>query len=221
MAAVETPDWVDEAVSLRRQGLSEREIAESVGKAPSTVHSRLAKYDAAMEGTPIDPADAARLAAAAGDSSGAEIPGQTTVEEQVEGLHDGSMTVVAPGDAEPGFDRAAFEAEAGEPVGPMPPRPAPEATTVYVEEIRIDGTTQVSLDLGGKRATSASCSLSGKVVVDGSLRKGDVLTGTFRAVVRGAAVKDKVDRQTGIVTEAAEKFSADLVDVVIDSAGAA
>jgi hypothetical protein len=33
-----TADWKDEARSLREQGLSEREIAEAVGKSPSTVH---------------------------------------------------------------------------------------------------------------------------------------------------------------------------------------
>ena len=91
-----------------------------------------------------------------------------------------------------------------------------DAETVYVEEIRIDGTTQTALDVGGKVPGSAVVSFSGKATVMGSLRKGDVLTGEFRAVVRSAASKDVVDKKTGIVTEAEEKFSAQIIDIVLD-----
>jgi hypothetical protein len=41
------PDWHREMVDLHEQGLSERAIAEAVGKANSTVHEALAKYVAA------------------------------------------------------------------------------------------------------------------------------------------------------------------------------
>jgi hypothetical protein len=41
------PDWHREMISLHEQDLSERQIAEAVGKAPSTVHEALAKYIAA------------------------------------------------------------------------------------------------------------------------------------------------------------------------------
>ena len=92
-----------------------------------------------------------------------------------------------------------------------------DGEVVYVEEIRIDGTRQTALDVGGKAPASAAVSFSGKATVDGSLRKGDVIEGTFRAVVRSASVKDVVDSKTGIVTEAAEKFTAQIVDVVIDA----
>ena len=92
-----------------------------------------------------------------------------------------------------------------------------DGEVVYVEEIRIDGTRQTALDVGGKQPASAGLTLSGRVTVDGSLRKGDVIEGTFRAVVRSAAVMDVVDKKTGIVTEAAEKFTAQIVDVVIDA----
>lgn len=88
--------------------------------------------------------------------------------------------------------------------------------TVYVEQIRIDGTHQTALDVGGKRALSAVLTVSGKVTVDGSLRKGDVLTGTFTAVVRGVSSKDKVDKASGVVVEAEEKFTAQLVDLELD-----
>jgi hypothetical protein len=154
--------------------------------------------------------EAERIRAAAesqGDSSNI-IPGQTTIGDPDE-PHDDPES---PGWA----NREEFVAEAGESVGAMPPREMNGGDVVYVEEIRIDGTTQTALDLGGKRAASATCTLSGKVTVDGSLRKGDVLMGTFRAVVRGAGSKDKVDKQTGIVTEAAEKFTAELVDLELD-----
>ena len=154
MAAVTQQDWHAEAVSLREQGLSEREIAEAVGRAPSTVHDFLAKQDA-----PPDP-----------------IPGQQDI-------------------------------LGGE---------VPRVESVYVEQIRVDGTHQIAIDFGGKQAQSCSLSISGKVDVDGFFRKGDRIRGTFEAVVTGAGAKDKLDKATGIVMEAEQTHSAKITDLIVE-----
>jgi hypothetical protein len=196
------PDWVQEAASLREQGLSEREIAESVGKANSTVHSWLAKVAAGEVEVPH-----------ANGNGSHPIPGQTTVDDHI--------SEEPPPEDDPEWEpesKEQFEEEAGEAVGPMPP-PSYEGRDgeiVYVEEIRVDGTHQTALDVGGRTAQSAALSLSGKATVIGSFRKGDVIEGRFKAVVRSAASTDKVDKKTGIVTDAADKFTAQIVDFEID-----
>lgn len=153
--------------------------------------------------------EAARFAQAAETG---QVPGQTTVDDHLEPdqPHDDPD--------HPGWSgRDEFVAEAGQATGDLSAQqPRPRDETVYVEEIRIDGTTQTALDVGGKRALSATLTVSGKATVDGSLRKGDVLTGTFTAVVRGVASKDKVDKASGVVVEAEEKFTAQLVDLELD-----
>lgn len=120
---------------------------------------------------------------------------------------------------------------------PAPAAPAPEPTAgqqtidggevpassnghvssaVYVEQIRVDGTTQVSIDFGGKRAQTCKLSVRGGAEVDGFFRKGDVIRGTFEAVVDGAGGKDKVDKQTGIVTEAVQRNTARITDMHLE-----
>jgi hypothetical protein len=70
------PEWHAEAISLREQGMSEREIAEAVGRAPSSVHEVV--KDVQPRGA--DEPDPERLAQIAGDSSGAPTPGQQTID---------------------------------------------------------------------------------------------------------------------------------------------
>jgi hypothetical protein len=98
------------------------------------------------------------------------------------------------------------------PADPVPP----------VEEIRVDGTVQLSMfDLGGKRATTSSLRLTGGAVklVDGAAyKKGDVLTGTFTAVVNEVGQKDDHDPKTGIVVSATQKHSARITDLRIKGA---
>jgi len=87
----------------------------------------------------------------------------------------------------------------------------------YPEEIRVDGTTQLSaFDVGGKRATASSLRLSGGRVslVDGkALSKGEVIRGSFTAVVREVGQVDKPDPQTGIVVSCEQKHRAEIVDL--------
>jgi hypothetical protein len=91
-----------------------------------------------------------------------------------------------------------------------------EVQSVYVEQIRVDGTTQVAIDFGGKQAQTARLTLSGSVEVDGFFKKGDRLRGTFEAVVVGVGGKDTLDKQTGIVTEAVQTHTARVVDLIVD-----
>jgi hypothetical protein len=95
--------------------------------------------------------------------------------------------------------------------------PARDTETVYVEELRIDGTTQIALDLGGKLPQSCEVAFSGKATVDGFLRKGDRIRVEATLLVKGASADDKLDKQTGIVTEAVQKHKAVFTDLrVID-----
>jgi hypothetical protein len=91
-----------------------------------------------------------------------------------------------------------------------------EVQSVYVEQIRVDGTTQVAIDFGGKQAQTARLTLSGSVEVDGFFRKGDRIRGTFEAVVVSVGAKDTLDKQTGIVTEAVQTHTARVVDLVVE-----
>jgi hypothetical protein len=224
MSAATEQDWKVQARGLREAGLSEREVAESVGKANSTVHAYFKKEgiepraDGADEPEPVaEPATPEPEPEPPASSNGhghlnpfhaervrmegeAPIPGQADLDG---GFYD------------PEYDKPGFEAEAGEAVGAMPPK-APQES-VYVEVIRIDGTTQIALDFGGKRPAAATLRLSGKAEVDGFYRKGDRLRGTFEAVITGVAGKDKLDRQTGIVTEAEQSHTAVITDMRVSS----
>src|SRR3954447_15932676 len=116
--------------------------------------------------------------------------------------------------------RGEIEGEAGVAVGDMPPE-APRDEQPPVEELRVDGTAQLSaFDLGGKRATSASIRLTGGRVqlVDGrAFHKGETVSGTFTAIVREVAQRDKPDKQTGIVVSAEQKHIAEIVDLTIET----
>jgi hypothetical protein len=86
---------------------------------------------------------------------------------------------------------------------------------VYVEQIRVDGTTQVAIDFGGKQR-DARHAHAAAAEVDGFFKKGDRLRGTFEAVVVGVGGKDKIDKQTGIVIEAAQTHTARITDLIVD-----
>lgn len=89
----------------------------------------------------------------------------------------------------------------------------------YPEEIRVDGTTQLSaFDMGGKRATEASMRLSGGRVLltnGQAFSKGEVIRFSGTAIVREVGQRDKADPQTGIVVSAEQKHTAEIVDLRI------
>lgn len=88
-----------------------------------------------------------------------------------------------------------------------------------LEEIRVDGTTQLSaFDAGGKRPHRATLTIKGgsaKIVLnDGqAFKKGDRIGGEWFGVVREVAQVDKADKQTGIVTECEQKHVAVILDL--------
>jgi hypothetical protein len=89
----------------------------------------------------------------------------------------------------------------------------------FPEEIRVDGTTQLSaFEVGGKRARSASIRLScGKVLLtDGqAFSKGEVVTFSGTAVIREVGQRDKPDPATGIVVSCEQRHVAEIVDLRI------
>lgn len=195
MAAATSPDWKAEARDLRAQGMSERDIASALGKSPSTIHG--AVKDLPVAGT-VDSDDAARYADAA---SGEPIPGQIDIDG-------GEADAIAE-----------FKEEAGEPVGPMPPRDRPAENLPPPEDLRVDGTTQLGLfNAGGKKPQTATLKLAGGKIalVDGrAFRKGDTIQFEATAVVREVAQRDKPDAQTGIVVSAEQRHVAYITDLRI------
>jgi hypothetical protein len=91
-----------------------------------------------------------------------------------------------------------------------------EVQSVYVEQIRVDGSTQLAIDFGGKQAHTAKLTLSGSAEVDGFFRKGDRIRGTFEAVVVAVGAKDKIDKATGIPMEAVQTHTARITDLTVD-----
>jgi hypothetical protein len=115
--------------------------------------------------------------------------------------------------------RQEFEQEAGEAVGPMPQTP-PDNTQPPLEELRVDGTTQLAaFDAGGKRPAEATLKLTcGAIQLsDGqAFRKGDTLRFSGEAVVREVKQKDAVDKETGIVISCTQAHGAVITDLRLD-----
>lgn len=181
MAATTQQDWIAEALDLHEQGLSERAIAEAVGKSNSTVHKYL---KIAIEGAQHAESD------------------ETLAERQKQIADEAHEAATAtPGQ---------LDIDGGE----VPAQQEPS----YVEQLRVDGTTQVAIDFGGKRPQSGTLTFSGKAEVDGFFVKGETVTGTFAAVIVGVGAKDKIDKQTGVVLEAAQSHVALLTYLSVSAA---
>src|SRR4051812_33487453 len=101
------------------------------------------------------------------------------------------------------------------------PATAPEGGAPPIEDLRVDGTTQLGLfDAGGKRPTSASMKLAGGKIalVDGrAFKKGDTIRLEITAVVNDVGQKDTADKATGQVVSCEQRHVARIVDLrVID-----
>lgn len=128
-----------------------------------------------------------------------------------------AATVAAPEGAEEetADERLARQMEEQqERLGTAGQEPAPP-----VEEIRVDGTTQLGMfDAGGKQPTTATIALTGGKVMllDGkAFRKGDVIEFSGTAVVREVSQSDKADPKTGIVVSASQDHRAQITDLVV------
>lgn len=117
-----------------------------------------------------------------------------------------------------------LEDNAGPAVGDMPPAEPETPKEPVVDEIRVEGTEQLSIfDVGGKRANTATIKLTGgKVkIVDGQgFKKGTRVRGTFEAIVNEVGQKDEEDPKTGQVVSAEQRHSARIVDLQVESASA-
>jgi hypothetical protein len=198
-----TKDWEAEALSLKDQGLSTAEIADQVGKHPASVRRLVARQpEPSSNGNgnghgPIDAATAARLRDAAtgdGDPPAGPIPGQIDIDgDEVMGgaLSSGPEEERDP---TPGYDKEALEAEAGEAVGPMPPREMDGGE--LVTEIRLQGTRQLAIDFGPAAdiPTGGTLVVKSEKLASGHFGLGDVITGTFTARITDAGGKERVDK---------------------------
>lgn len=102
-------------------------------------------------------------------------------------------------------------------VAAMPVDPLPD-----VDEIRVDGTAQLSMfNLGGKLPTGSTLTLTGGRVelVDGqAFNKGDRIRLTVEAVVNEVGQKDAHDPKTGQVVSCEQRHKARVVDMQLESA---
>ena len=116
-----------------------------------------------------------------------------------------------------------FEEEAGPAVGDMPPNPPEDTSPPPLEAIVVTGTEQRGLfQAGGKAPTSAVLTLTGgkaELAQGTTLRKGQIISGSFVAVVREVGQKDKVDGSTQLVVDCVEKIGAKVTDLRIDDTG--
>jgi hypothetical protein len=226
-----TEDWKAQARELRESGLSEREVAESVGKAASTVHAYFkregieVRADAepgpsneaaesepqpdAVLGDPVDEPDAPSQ-----NGNGHLSPYHAERSRLEDDLHNNA--------GGGGAMRVTEEAEAQGRIGDSGDTEW-ESESVYVPltELRVDGTAQLGLfAAGGKRPQDSSLRLQGGRVLlaDGqAFKKGDVVRLEVTAVVREVAQRDKPDPATGIVVSAEQKHVAYITDLRVIS----
>lgn len=182
-----TDDWQATVLAMKADGKTAGVIAEVVGKHVATVRKVINRAAPVTNGNGHGVVDA-ETAERLRAAAESPIPGQTTVED-----------MIPPGDL------------------PEPDGHDEPAETVYVEEIRVDGTTQLGMfSSGGKAAGSASLRLSGGriMLLDGrAFRKGDTIRFSGTAVIREVAQRDTPDRATGIVVSAEQKHVAQITDL--------
>lgn len=213
-----TTDWEREALRLKGDGLSSAEIAEAVGKHPATIRKVLARAPEARAKTYVwnDGAVTDTEGHETADSllNPPEPNGHGTVDaETAERLRE-AAGLNEPLDCQ--TDLSDFIAEAGEAVGPMPPREMDGGEIVHVEEIRVDGTTQLALDCGAYEVHDSKLSFSGSASVAGFYRAGDRIYGTFEAVVTDAGTKGKLDKKTGVFGEVGQNHAAKFTALTVD-----
>jgi hypothetical protein len=92
----------------------------------------------------------------------------------------------------------------------------------HIEEIRVDGTTQLGLiDFGGKQPQSATITLRGgayELLEGRAFRKGDIVHFEGTAVVYDVGATDKTDGKTGIVVSAKQRHVARITDLIVTGA---
>jgi hypothetical protein len=225
---VETQEWQDEAVRLRRdEEMATAEIAERVGRSASQVRKVLAKANTerAINGAPesngnghqeikaehrpledyqfTSPSATGRFTVTA--VSG--IEGQTAVDDFIDPADDPDH----PGWA----GRDEFVAEAGEAVGAMPGQPEPEQTGY---EVRIKGTRQTCIDFGlaSDLPTGGTLVLRSEKLASGHFGMGDLVTGTFVARITDIGGKERLDKASEEYRAKPTAYVATMTEVSFD-----
>lgn len=100
---------------------------------------------------------------------------------------------------------------------PAPAQSEPDARQEPTEEelaLVIDGSDQLSFNVGGKAPTSATLRLTGgKLEVEGQFDKGQVIAVRVEAVVDDIGFKDKTDPKTSQVVGCERRQKARIVGV--------
>lgn len=182
--------WAQEAIRRKSEGQESADIAIAVGKNAATVRKVLkaAREAGVLSESPLE-----------------------AVATNGNGHHDeGSIPEDGDND-EPYHAGSVREAEA------ETPAPAVADEYTYLEEIRVDGTTQLGMfDAGGHKPDGSSLRLSGGRIqlVDGkAFRKGDVIRFEGTAVMREVAQRDTPDPKTGVVVSTEQKHVAQITDL--------
>lgn len=188
-------DWQREVLDLKAQGLTSAQIAEAVGKHAATVRKVIAraKDDGALteSGTAWPEGD--------GDGPDEPYPGQTTVDDFTDPLEE-------------------FRAEAGEAVGPMPPREMDGGEVVETAPF-VKGTVQLALDFGPNAAPVAGATVvfRSEKLASGFFAMGDVVTGTFTARITGVAGSEKLDKDLGEFVAKPQAQTATITEIRIEA----
>jgi hypothetical protein len=131
----------------------------------------------------------------------------------------------APGGIAAHGDPDELRGEAGEPTGDVEAQQAatraPAPAVDLSEEIRVDGTTQLTLNTGGKAPTVGKLKLRvGAITLapGRAYEKGARLYFEGVMEVRGITQMDKVDKKAGVVVDCEQTHVADIVDLVVREA---
>ena len=90
----------------------------------------------------------------------------------------------------------------------------PPAPAQFETDLVIEGTGQLSFDVGGKRVTSSELKLvGGKLEVEGQFEKGELVVLRLEAIVGEVAFVDSTDSKTGQVVGCARRHKARIVNV--------
>ena len=117
-------------------------------------------------------------------------------------------------------DLADFKLEAGEPVGPMPPKTL-SSIELPPEEIRVAGTVQLSkFKVAGKRPTSSSLKIMGgkiPILDDGAFSKGETVEVSGLVRITGEGAYDVGDKSTHAAVSCERRHVGKWIDMKVSA----
>ena len=100
-------------------------------------------------------------------------------------------------------------------------RPEPPGPVLDGGELVVDGTTQLTLNVGGKLPTAGKLKLRCgpiELMPGRAYKKGQRLHFEGVMEVRGVAQMDKLDKKSGVVVDCEQTHTADIVDLIVREA---